>query len=108
MTRVAIRGLLGRKLRASLTAIAVILGVAMVSGTYILTDTIRAAFSTVFTAAFKNADAVITGKNAVSSETNRDSQGQAPSLPASLLTRIQALPQVSQASGSIADRAQLV
>jgi putative ABC transport system permease protein len=38
--RVALRGLLGRKLRAILTALAIILGVAMMSGTYVLTDTI--------------------------------------------------------------------
>ena len=63
MTGVALRGLLGRKLRATLTAIAIVLGVAMVSGTYILTDTIKAAFSTVFTRAYAHADAVITGKS---------------------------------------------
>jgi putative ABC transport system permease protein len=47
MINVALRGLLGRKLRAALTAIAIVLGVAMVSGTYVLTDTIKAAFGTV-------------------------------------------------------------
>src|SRR5205823_7858943 len=108
VTRVALKGLLGRKLRATLTAIAVVLGVAMVSGTYILTDTIRAAFSTVFTSAYKNADAVITGKSAIGTRNGNDSRGQAPALPASLLTQIQALPEVAQASGGIADSAQLV
>ena len=46
---VALKGLLGRKLRAVLTALAIVLGVAMISGTFVLTDTIKAAFSTVFT-----------------------------------------------------------
>jgi putative ABC transport system permease protein len=108
VTRVAIRGLLGRKLRASLTAIAVVIGVAMVSGTYVLTDTIRSAFSTVFTAAYKNADAVITGRSAISTGNGGDTRGQAPSLPASLLARVRALPQVAEASGGIADSAQIV
>ena len=108
MTRVALRGLLGRKLRAALTAIAVVIGVAMVSGTYILTDTIKAAFNTVFTEAYKHADAVVTGKSAIGSGNGSDSRGQAPSLPESLLARIRALPQVSQASGGISDSAQLV
>ena len=49
MTKVALRGLAGRKLRAVLTGIAIVLGVAMVSGTYILTDTINRAFTTLFT-----------------------------------------------------------
>ena len=108
MSRVALKGLLGRKLRASLTAIAIVLGVAMVSGTYVLTDTIRRAFSTVFTAAYRNADAVITGKSAIGSEGGRDSRAQVPALPASLLTRVKALPEVAQASGGIGDTAQLV
>ena len=42
--RVALKGLLGRKLRAFLTAFAIVLGVATVSGTYVLTDSISDAF----------------------------------------------------------------
>ena len=48
MIGVALKGLLGRKLRAALTAVSIVLGVAMISGTYVLTDTIKAAFGTVF------------------------------------------------------------
>ncbi|MFZ0089015.1 MAG: FtsX-like permease family protein [Solirubrobacteraceae bacterium] len=107
MVRVTLRGLLGRKLRAALTAIAIVLGVAMVSGTYILTDTIKAAFSTVFTQAYKNADAVITGKSAIGGGGGNDNV-TVPSVPASLLTRVGGLPQVAQASGGISDQAQLV
>ena len=40
MSRVAVKGLLFRRGRTILTAIAIVLGVAMVSGTYVLTDTI--------------------------------------------------------------------
>ena len=38
MIKVALAGILGRKLRTALTAFAVVLGVAMVSGTLVLTD----------------------------------------------------------------------
>jgi putative ABC transport system permease protein len=107
VTRVALRGLLGRKLRAVLTAFAIVLGVAMVSGTFVLTDTIKSAFSTVFTTVYQNTDAVITGKSAISSNNNGNAP-TTPSLPASLLTKVQALPQVAEASGSISDQAQLV
>ncbi len=65
MTSVALKGLMGRKVRAILTAVAIVLGVAMVSGTYVLTDTIKSAFTSVFTQAYKNADAVVTGKSAL-------------------------------------------
>ncbi|MDQ6776314.1 MAG: ABC transporter permease [Actinomycetota bacterium] len=107
MTRVALRGMLGRKMRVVLTAIAIVIGVAMVSGTYILTDTIKAAFSTVFTQAFRNADAVITGRNAIGTNNNGRTSAT-PSLPASLLTTVQHLPGVAQAGGTISDSAQLV
>jgi putative ABC transport system permease protein len=80
----------------------------MVSGTYILTDTIKSAFSTVFTRVYRNTDAVITGKSAIGGENNNNERQTRPSLPASLLVRVQALPGVSQVSGGISDRAQLV
>ncbi len=108
MTRVALRGLLGRKLRAVLTAFAIVLGVAMVSGTFVLTDTIKSAFSTVFTQAYKNADAVVTGKSAIGTGNGGGNGPTIPSLPGSLLARVRALPQVAQAAGSISDTAQLV
>ena len=90
-----------------LTAIAIVLGVAMVSGTYILTDTIKSAFSTVFTRVYKNTDAVITGKSAVGGEGNEE-RTLPPSFPESLLARVQALPGVAEAAGGVTDRAQLV
>jgi putative ABC transport system permease protein len=107
MTRVALKGLLGRKLRAVLTALAIVLGVAMISGTYVLTDTIKAAFSTVFTQVYKHTDAVITGKSAIG-HNNTQSATAPPSLPDSLLARVRGLPGVAQASGGINDRAGLV
>jgi putative ABC transport system permease protein len=108
LTAVALKGLMGRKLRAALTAIAIVLGVAMVSGTYILTDTIKAAFSTVFTTVYQHTDAVITGKNAIDTSTGGGQRAAPPPLPASLLPQVLALPGVESASGSIADQAGLV
>ena len=49
MTRFALKALLGRKLRTVLTAFAIVLGVATVSGTYVLTDSINKAFGSIFT-----------------------------------------------------------
>ncbi len=101
MLVVALKGLAGRKLRAGLTAIAIILGVAMISGTYVLTDTINSAFTSIFTQTYQNADAVITGKTAF---TNDNGNGvQAPSFPESLLGKVQALPDVNAAEGSVTD-----
>ena len=58
--------MLGRKLRTILTMIAIVLGVAMVSGTFVLTDSIDKAFGSIFTDVRKGSDAVITGKAATS------------------------------------------
>ncbi len=109
MTRVALKGLMGRKLRAALTAIAIVLGVAMISGTYVLTDTIKAAFSTVFTQAYSHSDAVITGRSAIGTNSNGNGPGgEVPSLSANLLAQVQALPGVAKAGGSISDNAQIL
>ena len=106
MIGVALKGLLGHKLRAALTAVAIVLGVAMISGTYVLTDTIKAAFGTVFSQIYKNTDAVITGKSAIGGNANNGVLP--PSLPDALLPRVRALPDVAVAEGGVSDEAKLV
>jgi putative ABC transport system permease protein len=108
VARVALKGLLGRKLRVCLTAVAIVIGVAMVSGTYVLTDTIKAAFSTVFTEAYASSDAVVTGKSAIGTNNNGTIAAVPPSLPESLVTQVEGLPGVAAASGSITDEAKLI
>ena len=98
MKRVAIRGLLARKLRSTLTAIAIVLGVAMVSGTLVLTDTIDKAFDTIFSSSYEQTDAVVSGKKLVEwSQT-----GKAQVSPEVLAT-VRALPEVEAAAGTILD-----
>jgi putative ABC transport system permease protein len=99
MLTVALKGLAGRKLRASLTAISIVLGVAMISGTYVLTDTINNGFNTIFTQSYQNADVVITGKAAFDSADGNTVEP--PSMPQSLLPKIQRLPGVALAAGSV-------
>jgi putative ABC transport system permease protein len=94
MTAVALKGLLGRKLRSVLTGLAIVLGVAMISGTFILTDTINKAFTNVFDVSYSHTDAIISGKQFVSESNN------IPTVPASVLGRVRALPDVAAASGS--------
>jgi putative ABC transport system permease protein len=104
MIRVALRGLAGRKFRASLTALAIVLGVAMVSGTYIFTDTITKGFDTIFTESFENADAVISGKDALSTSEESTSIG----FSADVLAKVSALPEVQVAGRAIVDEATLI
>ena len=101
MIKVSLRGLAGRKLRAVLTAIAIVLGVAMISGTYILTDTINRAFTTLFTESYAGTDAVVTGRGL-----DISIDGEAPPSPpvdASLLETVRGVDQVALATGSILD-----
>src|SRR3954447_16041682 len=98
MTSVALKGLLGRKLRAILTAFSVVLGVAMVTGSFVLTDSIQQAFHSLFSSSYSNTDAVITGKKLV----DYSNSGNA-TIPASLLATVRAQPDVARAEGVISD-----
>ena len=61
MIKVALKGLAGRKVRALLTALAVVIGVSMVSGTFVLTDTMQKAFDGIFDESYEGTDAVVSG-----------------------------------------------
>ena len=89
MIAVALKGLLGRKTRAILTGLAIVLGVAMVSGTFVLTDTINRAFNTIYTSSYAHTDLVISGKKLV----DNSASGNA-TVPASLVAKVRALPDV--------------
>ncbi len=107
MTRVALAGILGRKLRTTLTAIAIILGVAMVAGTFILTDSIDNAFDSIFTEVRQGSSVVISGKSAF--DINDQSGTSAPTVDESLLPKVRALPDVAQAEGGVSsDATQLI
>jgi putative ABC transport system permease protein len=106
MIRVALKGLWGRKLRTVLTAMAIVLGVAMISGTYILTDTITASFTKVVDGSFENADAVISGK--VAFKNNESSTATTPAFPESVLASVKRLPDVAAAAGAVSDEAKLI
>ena len=100
MTTVALRGLLGRKLRTVLTAFAIVVGVALVSGSFVLTDTISKAFDSIFAASYDRTDAVVSGRKIV----DYSSSGNATVSP-ELLRQIRALPDVDAAAGQVLDLA---
>jgi putative ABC transport system permease protein len=99
VTRFALKGLLGRKLRTALTALAIVLGVAMISGTYVLTDSIDSAFDTIFTEVRQGSSAVITGKAAF--DLSEGSGATAPAFDESVLDTVRGVDGVSLAEGSV-------
>ena len=98
MIRIALKGLLGRKLRTVLTGLAVVLGVAMVSGSYVLTDTLDRAFGGIFERSYGDTAAVVKGKKVV-----EGSRSGSPTVPERLLPQIERVPGVESASGAIFD-----
>ena len=106
MIKVALAGILGRKLRTALTAFAIVLGVAMVSGTLVLTDSIDKAFNFIYTDVRKGSDAVISGRSAIHVTTGQGSFQ--PTLAESLLARVRTLPHVAEAEGSVSGQATLI
>jgi putative ABC transport system permease protein len=98
---VALRGLAGRKFRAIATALAIVLGVAMVSGTFVLTDTIDKAFSTIFEESYAGTDAIVSSKAADISF--QGDTAEVEPVPESLLQTVRGVDGVDAATGSIFD-----
>ncbi len=98
MRKVALRGLRARPLRTVLTAMSVVLGVAMISGTYVLTDTINKSFSEVFAQANQGTDVVVAPKSV-----DEDFFSDPAPLQDALLQRVRAVPGVATAAGGVQD-----
>ena len=96
MFSLVIRGFLQRKLRVLLTGVAIALGVALMAGTYILTDTINQSFASIFQSANQGHDVVITPTQSLGSQT----RAQTSPVTAEMLTRVRATPGVLEADGS--------
>jgi putative ABC transport system permease protein len=95
--RMSLRGLLARKLRTALTAFAVVIGVAFVSGTFIFTDTINASFTDLFERVSRGVDVDVTAKQAVEG----DFGGRIQPLPDGTLEKVQAVDGVAAAQGNL-------
>jgi putative ABC transport system permease protein len=107
MTRYTLRGLLSHKLRSTLTAIAIVLGTAMMAGTFVITDQIESAFSDIFGNAFSGTDVFVSKRPAFGNGGGGD-QAQVGPLDASLINRVQEVPGVAKVSGQIQAAGSLV
>jgi putative ABC transport system permease protein len=96
MTKVSLRGLAQRKLRAFVTMLAVLLGVAFIAGSYVLTDTINRSFDDIFDTAYAGTDVAIS-----SSTTGQTDAAEPPAFPARYLETVEQVPGVEQAAGGI-------
>ena len=71
----------------------------MISGTYVLTDSIDSAFDSIFSDVREGSDAVISGKAAF--DLSDQSGSDAPTLDESLLERVRDVPEVQVAEGGV-------
>ena len=104
MLRIALRSLGSRKLRSALTALAILLGAAMISGTYVLTDQITGAFDEIFEKANEGVDVVVSRREAFRSQEG----GTVGPIPESLVATVQGVDGVAAAEGLIQDLASVV
>src|SRR5262245_24067029 len=95
------RGLVARRLRLVLTATAVLLGVAFVSATYVLTDTVKDAFDAVFAQTLSGVDLRVQGARPLD-------RGDPPRIPESTLRVVEGVDGVARAEGFVSGNAQFV
>ena len=101
MIRTAIKGVFAHKLRLALTALAIVMGVSFVSGTFVLSDTINARFTTLFTDVYAGVDATIrTAENDLNDELG--------AFDAALLETVRAADDVDTAVGGVSGVAQII
>src|SRR5450756_1164402 len=97
MIRIAWRSLTAHKLRTILTTLAILLGVAMICGTYVLSDQIDRGFKNIFTDAYKGIDVAVTRKAKFSGEMT----GATAGLPESMIAQVKGVNGVAEAYGYV-------
>jgi putative ABC transport system permease protein len=103
MLRATLRSLLARKLRLMLSGIAVILGVAFVSGTFVLTDTMGKVFDDLFADVNKGTAVTVQGTSALGgSDDDREP------VPQAVVDKVRQVPGVAEAQGVVFGYAQVV
>src|ERR1035437_10069682 len=97
MLALVLRGFTQRKLRVLLTGIAIALGVALMAGTYVLSDTINRSFASIFQDANRGHDVVITPTQSL----GRQTRSQTSPITEKMLAQVRATAGVAEAAGSI-------
>ncbi|MFI0788472.1 ABC transporter permease [Streptomyces lydicus] len=98
MFRTALRNVLAHKARLLMTVLAVMLGVAFVSGTLVFTSTVSDAFRASSQKGYDNVDVAIQPR---SSDSRTGAPGAAPALDQKLLDKAAHVPGAASATGSV-------
>jgi putative ABC transport system permease protein len=107
--RVTLRGLAARKLRLSLTALAIVLGVTFVTGTLVLGDTLNRTFNTLIGTAYQHVSFQIRGTATLpGADTTVNSTAERRPVQAAIATAVGRLPGVAYVHGSVGGYAQFL
>lgn len=104
MWRVTVKGLAAKWRRLVGTIVAIVIGVAFISGVYVLSDTVRRTFDDLFASVYRGTDVVVTPAGGLEGGF-RESP---PRLARAVLDEVRTLPGVVRASGTIRSYAQIV
>src|SRR3954471_24946979 len=105
MIRVTFRSMAQRRLRTALTAMAIVLGVAMVTAAFTVSDTMRTGADSLTSAAYDGTDAVVSAKSTIK---RADIETEHQLVPGSTVDRIRATPGVQTAVGDITQQAKII
>ncbi|MFI6691831.1 ABC transporter permease [Streptomyces sp. NPDC050433] len=97
--KTSLRNFLAHKGRMALSAVAVLLSVAFVSGTLVFTDTMNTTFDKLFAAT--SSDVTVSPKTAAAADDMPSQTGKPESLPASVVGRVEKSPGVKSAEGAV-------
>ncbi len=108
MWRVTLKGLLSHRVRLVLTTLSVVLGVAFVSGTYVLTDTMSAVFHDLVRGGAETIDVLVRSATVGGLDAMESLDAQPQPLPESTLDDVRAVDGVARAEGIIQGYALIV
>ncbi len=97
MLKVTLRGLMAHKVRLLATAVSVLLGVAFMSGTQVLTSSISASFDKTFTDVYRQIDVVVRSTNKVDTPFG----AQRTRISGTIVPELLAVPGVEAAEGQV-------
>lgn len=101
MWRVTLKGILAQRLRLALTGLAIVIGVAFVSGTFVFGDTLNKAFDNLFAGIYAETDVVVRGSAEIGNEAR-------PPFDEDLLAMVRQVDGVEAAFGDVFGNAPLI